>query len=82
MLEFVRLRYTLHLALNFDAFLNNFFLTHMNSKVPFVLTALCASVGFAQAQSVEVFGVLDVAYLSTTATGSPKVASLSTDKYL
>ena len=51
----------------------------MNSKVPFVLTALCASVGLAQAQSVEVFGVLDVAYLSTTATGSPKVVSLSTD---
>ena len=43
----------------------------MNSKVPFVLTALCASVGLAQAQSVEVFGVLDVAYLSTTATDSP-----------
>ena len=39
----------------------------MNSKVPFVLTALCASVGLAQAQNVEVFGVLDVAYLSTTA---------------
>ena len=51
----------------------------MNSKVPFVLSALCASVGMAQAQSVEVFGVLDVAYLSTTATGSPKVVSLSTD---
>ena len=51
----------------------------MNSKVPFVLTALCASVGLAQAQNVEVFGVLDVAYLSTTATGSPKVVSLSTD---
>ena len=39
----------------------------MNSKIPFVLTALCASVGMAQAQSVEVFGVLDVAYLSTSA---------------
>ena len=51
----------------------------MNSKVPFVLTALCAAVGLAQAQSVEVFGVLDVAYLSTTATGSAKVNSLSTD---
>jgi len=51
----------------------------MNSKVPYVLTALCASVGLAQAQSVEVFGVLDVAYLSTTATGSPKAVSLSTD---
>lgn len=51
----------------------------MNSKVPFVLTALCASVGMVQAQSVEVFGVLDVAYLSTTATGSAKATSLSTD---
>ena len=51
----------------------------MNSKVPFVLTALCASVGLAQAQSVEVFGVLDVAYLRTTATGSAKATSLSTD---
>ncbi|MEY3885918.1 MAG: hypothetical protein RL650_10 [Pseudomonadota bacterium] len=51
----------------------------MNSKIPFVLSALCATTGFAQAQNVEVFGVLDVAYLSTTATGSPKVVSLSTD---
>lgn len=56
----------------------------MNSKVsfakaPFVLTALCASVGLAQAQSIEVFGVLDLAYLSTTATGSAKVNSISTD---
>jgi predicted porin len=51
----------------------------MNSKIPYVLTALCASAGFAQAQTVELFGILDVAYLSTTATGSPKVTSLSTD---
>ena len=51
----------------------------MNSKIPFVLTALCASVGMAQAQSVEVFGVLDVAYLSTSATGSVKATSVSTD---
>jgi predicted porin len=64
--------------LTLDAVLIIFY-THMNSKVPFVLTALCASVGLAQAQNVEVFGVLDVAYLSTTATGSPKVVSLSTD---
>lgn len=51
----------------------------MIPKIPFVLTALCASVGLAQAQSVEVFGVLDVAYLRTTATGSAKATSLSTD---
>jgi predicted porin len=66
------------LALTPDADLTIFY-THMNSKVPFVLTALCASVGLAQAQSVEVFGVLDVAYLRTTATGSAKATSLSTD---
>ena len=78
MLGLVRLRYCLQQALNFDAALTIFY-THMNSKVPFVLTALCASVGLAQAQSVEVFGVLDVAYLRTTATGSAKATSLSTD---
>jgi predicted porin len=77
-LGLVRLRYSQQLALTLDAALTIFY-THMNSKVPFVLTALCASVGLAQAQSVEVFGVLDVAYLRTTATGSAKATSLSTD---
>ena len=51
----------------------------MNSKVPFILTALCASVGLAQAQNVEIFGVLDVGYLATSTTGGVKATSLSTD---
>ena len=41
--------------------------------------AIGSAAGFAQAQTAEVFGVLDVAYLVTSATGSPRVSSISTD---
>jgi predicted porin len=49
----------------------------------FSKTLLCVAIGSAavtaQAQTAEVFGVLDIAYLVTSATGSPRVTSISTD---
>jgi predicted porin len=46
----------------------------------FVLTALSSFAGLAQAQStVEVFGLLDVGYLYTSASGSGSVSSLNPD---
>jgi len=48
-------------------------------KKTLLLAALSSVTGFAQAQSVEIFGVLDLALLKTSAAGSPKLTSLSTD---
>ena len=51
----------------------------MKFNKPLFLVAMTSMAGFAQAQTAEVFGVLDVAYLVTSATGSPRVNSISTD---
>ena len=53
-------------------------LMHMKSKIPFVLSFICAATA-AHAQNVEVFGVLDLAILHTSVTGGASVDSLSTD---
>ncbi len=51
----------------------------MNTRPVLTLVSMSLLAGLAQAQSVEVFGLLDIGYLHTSASGNGSVSSINTD---